>query len=442
MKKIGSVSGLNLDAYWMPATGNREFKANPRMITGAEDKYYLSSDGRRIFDSLSGLWTCGAGHNRIEIAEAVNAQLRSLDYAPAFQFGHPLAFQLAERIISLAPEGLEHVFFTNSGSECTDTSTKIARAYWRQAGLPSKTKIIGRVKGYHGASWGAVSFGGIPANKKLWGLGIDSDHLSHTLLAGNEFSKGIPQHGAHLAEELKELISLHDASNVAAVILEPYQGSAGVIIPPAGYLQRIREICDEHNVLLIFDEVITGFGRTGYWFGSDAFEVIPDILQVAKQLTNGAIPMGGVLVKGQIYDTIVEKGGPEYSIELPHGYTYSGHPVACAAAMASLDILEKENLIQRVRELSPAFETKLHSLKGHQYITDIRNFGFAGGITIAAYPEEPARRPWEIAMKCWKKGFYVRYGGDTIQLGLPFTCTEPEMDLVINAIGDSIDELD
>ncbi len=432
------MSKSKLDAFWMPYTANRQFKANPRMIAAADGAYYITEDGRRIFDGLSGLWTTGAGHNRPEIRDAVAAQLSTLDYSPAFQFGHPLAFELAERVAELAPESLDRVFFTNSGSDCTDTATKIARAYWRQVGQPSKTKIIGRVKGYHGASWGAISFGGIPVNKKLWGQGVDSDHMNHTMIPGNEFTRGLPQSGAELANELEDIITLHDASNVAAVIVEPIAGSAGVIVPPAGYLKRMREICDKHDVLLIFDEVITAFGRIGDWFAATAFDVVPDMLNVAKQITNGAIPLGAVIVKGKIHDAFMDAGGVEYNIELPHGYTYSSHPVACAAAMASLDILEKDGLIDRVKQLSPIFESKVHELKGAAHVTDIRNYGFAAGITLEPYPGEPMRRPMEAALTCWEQGFYVRYGGDTLQLGLPFVTTEAEMDSVINAIGDAL----
>ena len=427
-----------LDAFWMPYTANRHFKANPRMIVGAEGAYYLTEDGRTVFDGLSGLWTTGAGHCRSEISTAVACQLNALDYSPAFQFGHPLAFSLADRLADMAPDNLNHVFFTNSGSECTDTATKIARAYWRQAGSPSKTKIIGRVKGYHGASWGGISFGGIPANKKLWGQAVESDHLKHTMLPGNEFTRGLPQSGADLANELEELILLHDSSNVAAVIVEPIAGSAGVIVPPAGYLARLREICDAHDVLLIFDEVITAFGRIGDWFAATAFNVVPDMLNVAKQITNGTFPLGAVILKDKIYTAFMESGEDNYNVELPHGYTYSSHPVACAAAMASLDILEREGLIDRVRQLAPIFETKVHQLKGAPHVKDIRNYGFAAGITLDSYPGEPTRRPMEVGLACWEKGFYVRFAGDTLQLGLPFITTETEMDLIVNALGDTL----
>ncbi|QFT85808.1 Omega-amino acid--pyruvate aminotransferase [Halomonas sp. THAF12] len=439
---IAGLSPEQLDAYWMPYTGNRQFKRDPRIITGARGSYLTDAEGRRVFDGLSGLWTCGAGHCRPEIAEAVSRQLGELDYAPAFQYGHPKAFELAHRIRELTPEGLDQVFFTGSGSESADTALKIARAYWRKKGKATKTKLIGRSKGYHGVNFGGFSLGGIGANRTLFGQGVDADHLPHTLLKDNAFTRGMPERGAERADELLELIALHDASNIAAVIVEPLAGSAGVIPPPKGYLKRLREICDQHDILLIFDEVITGFGRMGSMTGAEEFGVVPDILNVAKQITNGAVPMGGVIVKGEIYQTFMEHGGPDYMMELPHGYTYSGHPVACAAALASLDVLENDRLVDRVKEMAPSFENALHGLKGTRYISDIRNYGLAGALQIEPYPGEPARRPYEIAMKCWDKGFYVRYGGDTIQLGLPFTVEREEIDRLINALGDAINELD
>lgn len=435
------LTDKQLDSYWMPYTSNREFKANPRIITHAKGNYLYDAEGRKILDGLSGLWTCGAGHSRPEIAEAVAKQLTTIEYAPAFQYGHPLAFQLAERIADMSPAGMNKVFFTNSGSESADTSTKIARAYWRQRGEATKTRIIGRAKGYHGASWGGISFGGIGGNRKMWGQAMESDHLNHTWRPSMAFTKGMPTEGAELANELEDLVALHDASNIAAVIVEPFAGSAGVIVPPVGYLKRLREICDKHRILLIFDEVITGLGRAGATFGADAFDVVPDMINVAKQITNGAIPMGAVIIKDEIYETFMNAGGAHYNVELPHGYTYSGHPVACAAAMATLDILEKEQLIQRVAQLAPVFEEKVHSLKGIKHITDIRNYGFAAGITLEAYPGEPTRRPWEVAMECWKKGLYVRYGGDTLQLGVPFTMEVSEMDQIINTLGDAFTTL-
>lgn len=430
-----------LEAHWMAYTANRQFKDDPRMIVGAEGVYLIDDKGRRILDGLSGLWCCGAGHNRPEITEAVHRQMQTLDYSPAFQFGHPGAFELANRIKALTPDGLDYVFYTNSGSESADTSLKMARAYWRLKGQPAKTKLIGRAKGYHGVNFGGISVGGIGANRKLFGQAVDADHLSHTLLPDNAFTRGMPTNGWHLADELNELIALHDASNIAAVIVEPMAGSAGVIPPPAGYLQRLRDICTANDILLIFDEVITGFGRCGGMTGADVFGVVPDIMNVAKQLTNGAIPMGAVIASGDIYQTFMEQGGPDYMLEFPHGYTYSAHPVACAAGIAALDILEREQLPQRVAQLAPHFEEGLHQLKGSPHVSDIRNFGFAGALQLEAYPGEPARRPYEVAQRMWEKGFYVRYGGDTIQLGLPFVIEKDEIDSLLSALGESLVEL-
>jgi beta-alanine--pyruvate transaminase len=430
-----------LEAHWMPYTGNRQFKDDPRMLVGADGVHYLDDRGRRILDGLSGLWCCGAGHNRREIADAVHRQLQTLDYSPGFQFGQPTSFELANRIKSLTPQGLDYVFFTNSGSECADTSLKMARAYWRLKGQPTKTKLIGRAKGYHGVNFGGISVGGIGPNRKLFGQAVDADHLSHTLLPENAFTRGMPAHGWHLADELNELIALHDASNIAAVIVEPMAGSAGVIPPPAGYLQRLRDICTANDILLIFDEVITGFGRCGAMTGADAFGVVPDIMNVAKQLTNGAIPMGAVIAKEDIYRTFMAQGGPPYMLEFPHGYTYSAHPVACAAGLAALDILEKEQLPRRVADLAPYFEEGLHQLQGAPHVSDIRNFGFAGALTLQPYPGEPARRPFEVAMRMWEKGFYLRYGGDTVQMGLPFVIEKSEIDSLLSALGDTLREL-
>ncbi len=430
-----------LEPHWMPYTGNRQFKRDPRMIVAAEGVYFIDDDGRRVLDGLSGLWCCGAGHNRPEIAEAVHRQLTTLDYAPAFQYGHPKSFELANRIKALTPEGLDYVFFTNSGSECADTSLKMARAYWRLKGQPTKTRLIGRAKGYHGVNFGGISVGGIGANRKLFGQAVEADHLAHTLLPDNAFTRGMPPQGWQRADELLELIALHDASNIAAVIVEPMAGSAGVIPPPAGYLQRLRDICTTHNILLIFDEVITGFGRCGAMTGADAFGVVPDIMNVAKQLTNGAVPMGAVIARAEIYQTFMDQGGPDYMLEFPHGYTYSAHPVACAAGIAALDILQQEQLPARVAALAPYFEDALHQLKGAPHVVDIRNFGFAGALQLQPYEGEPARRPFEVAMRMWEKGFYVRYGGDTIQLGLPFVIKKAEIDSLLTALAESLREL-
>ncbi|RUR68753.1 aminotransferase class III-fold pyridoxal phosphate-dependent enzyme [Variovorax guangxiensis] len=429
-----------LDAHWMPYTGNRNFKADPRIVVEAKGAYFTDSEGRKIFDGLSGLWCSGLGHGRPEITEAVSRQIAKLDYSPAFQFGHPLSFELANKIKEMTPAGLDYVFFTGSGSEAADTSLKLARAYWRTKGLGQKTRLIGREKGYHGVNYGGISVGGIAANRKLFGQGVEADHLPHTQLASNAFTRGMADNGVELADRLLDIIALHDASNIAAVIVEPFAGSAGVVIPPKGYLKRLREICTANNILLIFDEVITGFGRCGALTGAEAFGVMPDIMNIAKQITNGAQPMGAVVASKDIYDTFMAAGGPDYMLEFPHGYTYSAHPVACAAGIAALDVLKKEDMIGRVQALAPHFENAVHSLKGSKHVTDIRNYGLAAGLTIAALPGEPARRPYEIAMNCWKKGFYVRYGGDTIQLAPPFIAEKAEIDRMVNALADALAE--
>ncbi|MEO8278530.1 MAG: aspartate aminotransferase family protein [Ideonella sp.] len=429
-----------LDAHWMPYTGNREFKANPRIVVEAKGAYLTDSDGRKIFDGLSGLWCTGLGHCRPEITEAVSRQIGKLDYSPGFQYGHPLSFELANKLKELTPAGLDHVFFTNSGSDAADTSLKMARAYWRAKGQASKTRLIGREKGYHGVNFGGISVGGIGGNRKHFGQGVEADHLPHTLLASNAFSRGQPANGIELADRLLALIALHDASNIAAVIVEPIAGSAGVIVPPVGYLERLREICTAHGILLIFDEVITGFGRTGSMTGSEAFGVVPDILNAAKQITNGTQPLGAVIASKEIYDTFMAVGGPDYMVEFPHGYTYSAHPVACAAGLAALDVLCKEDMVSRAKALAPHFEQAVHSLKGSRHVADIRNFGLAAGITLSPVPGEPGKRPFEVAMACWKKGFYVRCGGDTIQLAPPFIAEKAEIDRLINALGDALAE--
>ena len=427
-----------MDAHWMAYTGNRDFKSNPRLIVGGEGAYYTTHDGRRIFDGLSGLWCTGLGHGRREIAEAIGRQAARLDFSPSFQFGHPLSFELANRIIERMPAGLNRVFFTNSGSEAADTSLKMARAYWRTRGQAGKTRLIGRAKGYHGVNFGGISVGGIAANRKLFGQGVDADHLPHTQPANGSYFRGMPETGVELADDLLQLIALHDASNIAAVIVEPFAGSAGVIVPPKGYLQRLREICTANDILLIFDEVITGFGRTGHWTGAEAFGVTPDIVNIAKQVTNGVQPLGAVIARQEIHDTFMAAGGPSYMVEFPHGYTYSAHPVACAAGLAALELLVTDDALQRVRELAPAFERAVHGLAGVGPVVDIRNYGLAAGITIAPHPGEPARRPWEIAMAMYRKGFYVRYGGDTIQLAPPFISTSGEIDLLVDALHETL----
>ena len=436
------IQRAQLEAHWMPYSGNRQFKDDPRIITGAEGVWYRDDRGRQILDGHSGLWTTGLGHGRKEITEAVSQQLATLDYAPPFQFGHPKAFDLANMVKGLMPADLDYVFFTNSGSESADTSLKMARAYWRLRGQPAKTRFIGRVKGYHGVNFGGISVGGIAANRRHFGQGIEADHLRHTMLPENTFARGMPEHGEFLADELADMVALHDASTIAAVIVEPMAGSAGVIPPPVGYLQRLRKICDDNDILLIFDEVITGFGRCGAMTGADAFGVVPDILNVAKQLTNGAIPMGAVIARKSIYDTFMDNGGPDYALEFAHGYTYSAHPVACAAGLAALEVLVAEELPQRVAREAPYFEALLHDgLADKPHVTDVRNYGFAGAITLAAYPGEPLKRPFEVAMKMWEKGFLVRYGGDTIQLAPHFVMQRAEMESLISALADTLTEL-
>ncbi|EAR09132.1 aspartate aminotransferase family protein [Reinekea blandensis] len=428
-------------AWWMPYTANREFHQNPRLFVSAKDAYFTDAQGRTIYDGLSGLWTTGAGHCRAEIADAIAKQARQLDYSPGFQYGHPLAFEYADRLLEFMPKGMNHVFYTGSGSESADTSLKMARAYWRKKGKPGKTKFIGRIKGYHGVNFGGFSVGGIGGNRALYGQGIDADHLKHTMIPENAFSKGQPEHGAHLADELLDLIALHDASNIAAVIVEPLSGSAGVIPPPVGYLNRLRDICSANDILLIFDEVITAFGRMGANTGSEAFGVTPDLINIAKQMTNGAVPMGAVITSEEIYDAFMSADGPEHQIEFPHGYTYAAHPLACAAGLATLDLLQREQLVSQVAEKAKRFEHKLHELKGSPYVSDIRNYGLAGGITLESAPGDPTLHPYLAAMHCLKQGFYVRYGGDTLQLGLPFISTDAEIDNVIHAIGDALHAL-
>jgi beta-alanine--pyruvate transaminase len=432
-----------MQAFWMPYSGNREFKQNPRMFVSAKDCHFQDNSGRSIFDGLSGLWTTGLGHAREEITQAVAQQIATLDFTPPFQFAHPLAFEVANKLVELTPAGLDHVFFTNSGSDAADTSLKMARAYWRLKGQAGKTRFIGRERGYHGVNFGGYSVGGMVGNRKMFGQGVEVDHLPHTMVKANAFSKGMPtSSGKELADELLNLIALHDASTIAAVILEPFSGSSGVIVPPQGYLPRIREICNEHNILLIFDEVITGFGRSGAFTAAQAFGVTPDIMNVAKQITNGTQPMGAVLVGHEFYETFMENAGAHYLVELAHGYTYSAHPVACAAALACLDLLIKDNAIERVNSLAPHFERTIHSLKGSKHITDIRNFGLAGGLSIEPFPGEPAKRPFEIAMKMLEKGFYIRWGGDTLQMAPPFICTPTQIDSMINALGECLSLVD
>ena len=433
------ASSLQLDTHWMPFSSNRNFRKDPRFIVGAKGNHLIDERGRAVFDSLSGLWTCGAGHSRQEIADAVAKQLVTLDYSPAFQYAHPLSFKLSEKLASLVPGDLNHVFFTGSGSESADTAIKMARAYWRLKGQPQKTRLIGRARGYHGVNVAGTALGGIGGNRKMFGQLMDVDHLPHTLQADQAYTRGAAETGGvALADELLKLIELHDASNIAAVIVEPMSGSAGVLVPPQGYLQRLREICSQHDILLIFDEVITAFGRLGCMTAAEYFGVTPDLMNVAKQITNGAIPMGAVIASSTIYDTFMHQASPNYAVEFAHGYTYSAHPVACAAALATLELLQRDDLVQQSKALAPHFETAIHGLKGTKHVLDIRNCGLAGAIQIAPRDGDVLVRPFEAGMALWKAGFYVRFGGDTLQFGPTFNTKPEELDRLFDAVGEAL----
>lgn len=427
------------NAHWLPFSANRSFHKDPRIIVSAHQHHLVDDQGRNIYDSLSGLWTCGAGHTRSDITQAVSQQLSTLDYSPAFQYGHPLSFKLADQIIEQMPDDLNHVLFTNSGSECADTAVKMARAYWRIQGKASKTKFIGRMKGYHGVNLAGTSLGGIGGNRKAFGQFLDVDHLSHTLQPDMAFTQGIAERGGiELANDMLKLIELHDASNIAAVIVEPVSGSGGAIVPPNGYLQRLREICDQHDILLIFDEVITGFGRLGTWTGAEYFGVTPDILNFAKQITNGSIPLGGVVARSKIYDAFMQQDLPEHAIEFSHGYTYSAHPVACAAGLATLELLKQEQLIEQSKTLAPQFEKLIHQLKGTPHVADIRNCGLIGAIQLHARDGDPTIRPFEASIALWKAGFYVRFGGDTLQFGPMFNSKVNDLEKLFDAVGEQL----
>ncbi|NNC22994.1 aminotransferase class III-fold pyridoxal phosphate-dependent enzyme [Salinisphaera sp. USBA-960] len=439
---ISTPSPAELDAYWMPFTGNRQFKAEPRIITAAHGCHYYDADGQAILDSLSGLWCASFGHGRTAIADSIAETVRELDYAPPFQFGHPAQFKLAKRVVDLTPAGLDHAFFTNSGSESADTALKMARAYWQKRGADTKTRLIGRAKGYHGVNIGGTSVGGIEANRADLGGLWPADHLSHTLVDENRFSRGIPESGAERADELEALIATHGADNIAAVMVEPVAGSAGVIVPPAGYLQRLRAICDRHDVLLIFDEVLTGFGRTGASFGAELFGVRPDMMTLAKNMTNGTVPMGAVVVSDAIYRTFMEQDLPHYQIEFAHGYTYSGHPLACAAGLAALDLYENEQMVAKSAALAPYFEEQIHRLRGLPHVSDIRNIGLAGALEIETVDGEPSKRPWKLSMGAWQRGMYLRYGGNTVQLGPPLISEREHIDQMCNVLEDVLLAID
>ena len=437
-----NVAPNDLNAFWMPFTSNRQFKKSPRMLVSAKNMHYQTSDGREILDGAAGLWCVNAGHCRPRITQAIQAQAAELDYAPAFQMGHPIAFEFANRLIDIAPSGMEHVFYTNSGSESVETALKMAIAYHRAKGNGSRTRLIGRKRGYHGVNFGGISVGGIVNNRKMFGsLLTGVDHLPHTHnLAKNAFTKGEPEHGAELADELERIVALHDASTIAAVIVEPVAGSTGVLIPPKGYLQRLREICTKHGILLIFDEVITGFGRLGAPFAADYFGVTPDIITTAKGVTNGVVPMGAVFVTKDIHDAFMN--GPEHMIEFFHGYTYSGNPIACAAGLGTLDTYKEEGLLTRGSELADHWQETLHSLAGEPHVIDIRNIGLIGAIELEPIKGEPTKRAFSAFLKAYERGALIRTTGDIIALSPPLIITKGQINELIDHLREVLRMID
>ena len=428
----------NLDAFWMPFTANRQFKKAPRMLVRAEGMHYWDADGRQILDGVAGLWCVNAGHGRPKIVQAIQAQAAELDYAPPFQMGHPKAFELAERLAAIAPAGMGKVFFTNSGSESVETALKIALAYHRARGEGQRTRLIGRERGYHGVNFGGISVGGMVANRKHFGaLLAGVDHIRHTHdPARNAFSVGQPAHGAEFADDLERLCALHDPSTIAAVIVEPVAGSTGVPVPPQGYLQRLREICDRHGILLIFDEVITGFGRTGNPFGAQTFGVAPDLMTLAKGLTNGSVPMGAVLVRDSIHEAFMT--GPENMIEFFHGYTYSAHPLACAAALGTLDTYADEGLLTRAQSLQGYWAEQLHALRGEPHVVDVRNIGLVGGVELAPIPGEPTKRAFGVFLDCWQHGVMLRTTGDTVAMSPPLIIERAQIDQLVQTLREAL----
>jgi len=430
----------SLENFWMPFTPNRAFKARPKLLVSAKDMHYTDADGRRILDATAGLWCVNAGHGRTKITEAIQAQAAIMDFAPTFNMAHPLAFAFAEKLAGILPGDLKRVFYTNSGSESADTALKIALAYQRTRGHASKTRLIGRERAYHGVGFGGVSVGGIVRNRMYFGsLLTGVDHLPHTHgVTGNLFAKGEPEHGVDLADMLERLVALHDASTIAAVIVEPVAGSTGVLVPPRGYLQRLRALCDKHDILLIFDEVITGFGRLGAAFGADYFGVTPDILCMAKGLTNAAVPMGAVAVSTRIYDTFMQTA--DTPIELFHGYTYSGHPLACAAGIATLDVYAGEDLFKRASDMAPYWRDAVHSLRDAAHVIDIRNLGLIGGIELESRPGAPTARALEVFDRCFDKGLLIRVTGDIIALSPPLILEKAHIDQMVETIRAALKE--
>lgn len=436
------MQSIDLDALWMPFTANRQFKAKPRLLSGAKDMYYTTPDGREILDGTAGLWCVNAGHGRPKIVEAIQKQVATMDFAPPFQMGHPIAFELAQRLVKTIPGNFDRVFFGNSGSEAVDTALKLAIAYHRVRGEGSRQRLIGRERGYHGVGFGGMSVGGIGANRKAFGSLLPGvDHLPHTHnLERNAFTRGQPQWGAHLADELERIVALHDPSTIAAVIVEPVAGSTGVLIPPVGYLEKLRSICDKYGILLIFDEVITGFGRLGASFATEYFGVMPDLVTVAKGITNGTIPMGAVFVRQGIYDAFMA-AAPENSIEFFHGYTYSGHPVACAASMATLDVYEQEGLFARANSLASYWEDAIHSLKGLPHIIDLRNLGLVGAIELESIPGKPGVRGVDCLQRCYDAGLLIRVAGDIIALSPPLIIEKEQIDRLFELLTQVLKQL-
>ncbi|MFO0438428.1 MAG: aspartate aminotransferase family protein [Phenylobacterium sp.] len=428
----------DLSAFWMPFTANRQYKDAPRLLVEASGMYYSTIDGDSVLDGTAGLWCCNLGHAREEITEAVSRQLATLDFAPTFQMGHPLPFRLAAALSEFAPPGLDRIFFTNSGSESVDTALKMALAYHRARGEGQRVRLIGREKGYHGVGFGGISVGGLVNNRRTYLTLPGADHIAHTFdPERNAFSRGLPDHGAEKADEVERLVALHGAETIAAVIVEPVAGSAGVLPPPTGYLERLRAVCDRHGILLIFDEVITGFGRLGEPFAAQALGVIPDIMTTAKGITNGALPMGAVFAHRKVHDAIVQ--GPPAAIEFFHGYTYSGHPVACAAALASLEIYRRDGLFTRVKSLAGLWEDSLHALRGKPNVIDIRNIGLMGAIELSPRPEAPGARGYEVLVKALKAGLLVRATGDIIALSPPLIISADEIGKLFEILGGVLD---
>ena len=426
----------SLDAFWMPFTASRQFKSAPRMLAKAKDMHYWTPEGRQVLDAVAGLWCVNAGHARPKIVKAIAEQAEEMDFAPGFNMAHPKSFELAEKLITITPQGLDKVFFTNSGSEAVETALKMAIGYHRARGEGQRTRLIGRERGYHGVNFGGISVGGIAGNRKTFGPMLGGvDHLRHTHdLKNNAFTRGQPEHGAELADDLERAVALHDASTIAAVIVEPVAGSTGVLIPPKGYLERLRAICDKHGILLIFDEVITGFGRLGSPFAATHFNVTPDLMTVAKGISNGCVPMGAVFAKRALHDAFMT--GPEHVVEFPHGYTYSAHPLACAAALATLETYEDEALLTRGAKMAPMFEHAVHSLQESPHVIDIRNIGLVGAIELDPVPGMPGKRGFDVMRACFEAGVLVRSTGDIIALSPPLIVEESHIDQAISTIAD------